>query len=87
MLYRKWVLDESPENSILQFVVPSRMRDEILFQLHNHKTSGHLGVRKTLGKLNKDFIGLDINGTLVVGAKRVGHVTATNQVTCRRKLH
>ena len=31
------------------------MRDEILLHLHNHKTSGHLGVRKTLGKLKQRF--------------------------------
>ena len=55
MLYRKWVPDESPKNPILQFVVSSKMRDEILLHLHNHKTSGHLGVRKTLGKLKQRF--------------------------------
>ena len=51
MLYRKWVPDESPENPILQFIVPNKMKNEILIQLHNHNTSGHLGLWKTLGTL------------------------------------
>ena len=55
MLYRKWVPDGTPENPILQFVVPNKMKNEILIQLHNHKTSGHLGVQKTFGKLKQRF--------------------------------
>ena len=45
ILYRKWVPDESPENPILQFVVPNKIENEILIQLYNHKISGYLGVK------------------------------------------
>ena len=38
-----------------QIVVPPVLRKEILFMLHSHRSSGHLGIRKTLGKIRQRF--------------------------------
>ena len=55
VLYRQWEPMDCREPSYTQLVVPSVMRKEILHQLHAHKTSGHLGIAKTLGKLRQRF--------------------------------
>ena len=55
MLYRKWESEGPHAKPVLQFVVPSLMRQEILTHLHNHRTSGHLGISKTLGKIKQRF--------------------------------
>ena len=54
VLYRIW---ETPSGdaTVLQLVLPKSMRHEVLQQLHNTKTSGHLGVAKTLGRLRERF--------------------------------
>jgi transposase InsO family protein len=39
----------------MQLVVPPELRKEILFMLHSHKSAGHLGIAKTLGKLRQRF--------------------------------
>ncbi|CAC5395525.1 unnamed protein product [Mytilus coruscus] len=38
-----------------QFMTPSKMKDEVLSQLHNSITSGHLGQKKTKEKLAQRF--------------------------------
>ena len=55
ILYKKWVPSNIKDKSISQYVVPQTLRQEILPQLHNHKTSGHLGVRRTLCKVREKF--------------------------------
>ena len=50
ILYRKWVPDESPENPMIQFVVPSKIRNEILNQLHNHKTIRSFRCKENVGQ-------------------------------------
>lgn len=55
ILYRKWVPEDARDCSEFQLVVPAEMRKEILFMLHNHKSSGHLGIAKTLKKLRQRF--------------------------------
>ena len=54
VLYRIW---ETPSGdaTVVQLVLPKSMRHEVLQQLHNAKTSGHLGVAKTLGRLRERF--------------------------------
>lgn len=54
MLYRIW---ETPpgDATILQMVLPKSLRREALQHLHDTKTSGHLGVAKTLGRVRKRF--------------------------------
>ena len=54
MLYRIW---ETPSGdaSIMQLVLPKSLRCEVLQQLHNTRTSGHLGVAKTLGRIRERF--------------------------------
>ena len=55
ILYRKWDPSNTKDKSVNQYVVPQALRQEILHQLHNHKTSGHLGVRRTLCKVRERF--------------------------------
>ena len=55
LLYRKWVNENSDKDSVLQLVAPKELRKDILHLLHSHKTSGHLGIAKTLGKLRHRF--------------------------------
>ena len=54
VLYRMW---ETPSGdaTILQLVLPKSLRHKVLQQLHNTKTSGHLGVAKTLGRIRERF--------------------------------
>ena len=56
ILYRKW--EDVPGrglNKRLQLVLPKEMAAEILSKLHNSSTAGHLGVRKTLEKVQSRF--------------------------------
>jgi len=53
MLFRKYTAKNRDE--VLQFVVPRSMRNEILYQVHNAVMSGHLGRKKTKGKLLSKF--------------------------------
>ena len=52
VLYRKWI-DPKVKTSVLQLLVPSCMRQDIFKSLHEPKCSGHLGIRKTIGKLRR----------------------------------
>ncbi len=53
VLYRVW---ETPaDQSILQLVLPKKLRPRILQQLHDTATGGHFGVAKTLGKVRERF--------------------------------
>ncbi len=54
VLYRVW---ETPagDQSILQLVLPKKLRPRILQQLHGTPTGGHFGVAKTLGKVRERF--------------------------------
>ena len=55
ILYRKWVPVNPRESEIFQFVVPESLRNDILKYLHDHKTSAHMGVTKTLKKVRTKF--------------------------------
>ena len=55
LLYRKWIPINPDEQEHMQIVVPITLRKEILHLLHTHKTGGHLGIQKVLGKLRQKF--------------------------------
>ena len=53
-MYRLW---ETPSGdaTIRQLVLPKSLRSEVLQQLHNAPTAGHLGTAKTLGRARERF--------------------------------
>ena len=55
ILYRRLLADGDTANDSLQYIVPHAHRQEIMQHLHNHKTSAHLGVKKTLEKIRARF--------------------------------
>ena len=52
LLFRRWTDDIG---STLQAIVPFSERRHILQYCHDHKTSGHLGVTKTLSKIRQKY--------------------------------
>ena len=54
LLYRTYERDEA-SGELLQLVVPEKNRHEILQYCHNIPSSGHLGVEKTLYKVQQNF--------------------------------
>ena len=53
-LYRLWEENTATE-SRYQLIVPKKLRDEVLTQIHGTETSGHFGVSKTLQRLKQRF--------------------------------
>ena len=47
--------DTKTDTTFLQIVLPKSLRDEILTELHDHVTSGHLCTMKTLEKVKRRF--------------------------------
>ena len=43
------------DTHFLQILVPCDSREEVLAQLHDHLTAGHLGTTKTIDKMKKGF--------------------------------
>ena len=54
VLYRRWEEDDG-KTFTWQLVVPESLKTEILRELHDSKTAGHLGVTKTLGRVKQRF--------------------------------
>ena len=54
ILFKKF-LKRDKTGEYLQFIVPSSMKKEILFQMHDSLLSGHLGCKKTKAKLLQRF--------------------------------
>lgn len=54
LLCRMWEVEES-NNTTYQIVMPLSQRRFILQQMHDSKTSGHLGVTKTLNKIRQAY--------------------------------
>ena len=54
MLYRLW---ETPSGdaTVKQLILPKSLRTEVLQQLHDTQTAGHLGVAKTLNRVRERF--------------------------------
>ena len=53
VLYRKYEIENSKESKML--VVPSSLRANVLNNLHNTPTAGHLGINKVLPKVKERF--------------------------------
>ena len=54
VLCRKY-LDVKTDTHFLQILVPCDSREDVLTQLHDHVTAGHLGTTKTIDKVQKRF--------------------------------
>ena len=54
VLCRKY-FDTNTDTEFLQIVLPKSLREEILTQLHDHETAGHLGSTKTMEKVKRRF--------------------------------
>ena len=54
ILYRRWEEDNG-KGFTWQLVVPRSLTTNILQELHNSKTAGHLGVTKTLGRIKQRY--------------------------------
>lgn len=54
VLYRDW---ETPQGDrvVKQLLLPKKLRKQVLQQLHDSVSGGHLGVNKTLGKVRERF--------------------------------
>ena len=54
LVFRLW---ETPAGgaTVPQLLLPKQFRQEVLHQLHNTITTGHLGVSKTLGRVREQF--------------------------------
>ncbi len=70
VMYRKWENDYGTETE-LQMIVPRRLRNLILTQMHDSVTAGHLGVKKTLLRVRHRFSGMDSEETWKSGATNV----------------
>ena len=58
LVFRLW---ETPagDATVPQLLLPQKFRQEVLHQLHNTVTSGHVGASKTLGKVRERFYWVD----------------------------
>ena len=54
VLYRQWET-EAGDRVKLQLVLPRSYREEVLTQLHNSPTSGHVGIKKTIATVKERF--------------------------------
>ncbi|CAC5382285.1 unnamed protein product [Mytilus coruscus] len=54
ILYRRWE-DDTGKKISWQLVVPDSFKTDILTNLHDAVTAGHLGVNKTLGRIRERF--------------------------------
>ena len=60
VLYRKWECDQGQEIT-WHVVLPTKLRSEVVKELHGGKSSGHLGMNKTIAKVRMRFywVGMD----------------------------
>ena len=54
VLYRRWE-SEAGDEVRWQLVIPSSLRKDVLHKLHTKETAGHLGIKKTLGRVKERF--------------------------------
>ena len=54
LVYRLW---EAPagDSSVWQLLLPKKLREEVLYQLHEIPTAGHLGIAKTLHRVRQRY--------------------------------
>ncbi len=53
VLYRRWVEEDIGE--LTQVVVPSKFREPLVLLAHEGPMAGHLGIRKTVARLRRNF--------------------------------
>jgi hypothetical protein len=72
LVYRLW---ETPagDSVVWQLLLPKKLR-EVPRQMHDPATSGHLGISKTLQRVERDTIGLDATRMFSSGARAVRSV-------------
>ena len=76
-MFRKWESDDGSQ-TVGQLIVPGSLRASILMANHNHTTSSHLGVRRTLYSIRKRYywpgltsaVHKGVTGCTVCGAKK-----------------
>ena len=54
ILCRKFY-DHSGRNFIKQIVIPKQLKTELIYQIHNFKLKGHLGIQKTIHEFRRKF--------------------------------
>ncbi|XP_014672425.1 PREDICTED: dihydropyrimidine dehydrogenase [NADP(+)]-like [Priapulus caudatus] len=54
-LYRRWETPVTPTHPILQLVIPKELQREIFQQLHNHRTAGHQGEKRSRASIKQRF--------------------------------
>ena len=52
VLYREW-FDPRVKQPVLQLVIPPSMKEDLFSQLHKQRWSGHLGIKRTLGRMGR----------------------------------
>ena len=85
VLYSVW---ETPsgDSTVTRIVLPKSLRQGVLQQLHNTRTSGHLGIAKTLGRERERFSGCNADKMCKNGAEAVIFVPKS-EVHSRRSEH
>ena len=64
------------QSSHLQFIVPKAMRSSVLRHLHNSLLSGHLGHRKTVGRILQTFYWYDLRTEVYIWIQKCDHCGA-----------
>ena len=54
ILYRKWI-NTTTSDHLLQYVLPSCFRNEVLKALHDDPLAGHMGVKRTIARVRYRF--------------------------------
>ena len=67
ILYRSWINED--ESVTWQLVVPKNLIPQVLKQLHDSPTAGHLGVDKTLAKVRSRFYWPKMNEDVILWCK------------------
>lgn len=70
ILYRKWVLDTSGNDTNFQYVLPNVYRNQVLSLLHNDPLAGHLGIKRTMARVRCRFYWAGYNLTVERWCKR-----------------
>ena len=55
LLYRRWIPDCKSEESHIQLIVPSNLRQDLFHKLHSLRTAGHLGANRTFKSIRRRF--------------------------------
>ncbi len=84
LLFRRW---ESHNGTIVkwQLIIPEKYKDVVLEELHNSKTSAHLGVTKTRRKINERFYWYGVAGDIRAWIRRCNTCARRKSPSIRRK--